>query len=82
MKKVTKVELMMFIFLMLGCAFGLAMWIAETLVGHEVLWLRAPATLFMFIPTVPILGYYCSDIIVRLQAERKAKKNKQEEETK
>ena len=78
MKKVTKLELTMFIFILLGCAFGLAAWITETSVGHEVLWLRAPATLFMFIPTVPILGYYCSDIIVRLQEEHKAKKEKKD----
>ena len=78
MKKLDKIDVFMFICLMLGCLFGLAIWITETIAGIVVLWLRVPFAILIAISIAPVLGWFYSDVISQISEYHKEKKNNKE----
>lgn len=66
MKKLSKYDVIVFSCLMIGCILCGVMWLAETIVGGEILWLRVPASILMFYSCCVIAGQYAANVIIKI----------------
>lgn len=78
MKKINKIDLILFGCLMLGCVLVLVKWVTESIVGSEILVLEYPATSLFVIPIWYFAARYCCEVLEQIIEYRKVKKNNRE----
>lgn len=78
MKKIDKIDMFLFLCIVLGCAVGLFTIVAQWIVGAEIALLKAIVMLLFFIPGCPLLASFASDVLAKIINNHKEKKNNKE----
>ena len=78
MKKIDKIDMFLFVCIIIGCVFGLAFMAAEWILSEEIIWFKLITAIFLGLPSCTLMGWFSSDILVKLIKNHKEKKKNKE----
>ena len=82
MKKIDKIDMFLFVCIVLGVIFGLATILAQWIVGTEILWLKGLAVLSFCFPTITLTSNFASEVLAKIINNHKEKKKGKNNEKK
>ena len=74
MKKIDKIDMFLFVCIIIGCVFGLAFTAVDWILGEEIIWLKVITAIFIEIPSVSLIATFSSDILLKIINNHKEKK--------
>ena len=78
MKKIDKIDMFLFVCIVLGVIFAFAEILARWIVGTEILWLRGLAVLLFFLPATLLMSNFTSEVLAKIINNHKEKKKNKE----
>ena len=78
MKKIDKIDMFLFVCIVLGVIFGLATILVQWIVGSEILWLKGLTALSFFFPAATLMSNFTSEVLAKIINSHKEKKKNKE----
>jgi len=78
MKKIDKIDMFLFVCIIIGCVFGLASMAAEWTLSEEIIWFKLITAIFLGLPSCALVCWLSSDVLVKIINNHKEKKKNKE----